>query len=146
MYTELGAAHTAAWLNVCSKSMCTNCVYIFSNLCHICLKKKIRKNLGLTYFDHLHYRIITNCQVSSTEKFINRREPLFLITGGISPCSIQASLTWRGANIGMSVLSKVFLLGEEQQQWDFAVFREESGIIPTGELPAQPLPVWVGRK
>lgn len=55
-----------------------------------------------TFLTICYYHIITGCQVSSVDKFINRSGALLLITAGISPCSIQASATWRGADAGTS--------------------------------------------
>lgn len=53
---------------------------------------RITLQLGVFCFNHQGYRIITRCQVSSSEKFINRSGLLLLITAGISACSVQASL------------------------------------------------------
>lgn len=73
-------------------------------------KKDVLENSGKIRFTLLtigYYHIITHCQVSSVDKFINKNGALVLITAGISPCSNQGSVTWRGADAGMSLFSPV---------------------------------------
>lgn len=88
-----------------------------------------------TFLTICYYHIIAGCQVSSVDKFINRSGALVLITAGISPCSIQASVTWRGADAGTSRFHPSRGVGRDKplpqkktkrQRSDFTAYEEKT--------------------